>query len=163
VKDPLELHCALSPYVFNLIWEYRSGPLCVCVSLCVFFVLFLWRLKISTVLKIISLVSNWPRYLLWNLSSFMYLIYKGNNVRPSVTRHSTAKAFSMFLLQKHFLCFNTMAEPASNLGNFPRCNWLQRKKKSGAVWFFEAKDLVDQPRIFFFFFLVLTKITFFFF
>ncbi len=42
--------------------------------------------------------------------------------------------------------------------NFPRCNWLQRKKKSGVVWFFEAKDLVDQkknlglgqPRIFFF-------------
>jgi hypothetical protein len=25
----------------------------------------------------------------------------------------------MFLLQKHFLCFNTMAEPASNLGIFP--------------------------------------------
>jgi hypothetical protein len=30
--------------------------------------------------------------------------------------------------------------------NFPRCNWLQRKKKSGAVWFFEAKDLVDQKK-----------------
>jgi hypothetical protein len=48
---------------------------CVCVwaslSLSVFFVLFLWRLKVSTVLKIIFLVSNWPRYLLWNLSSFM--------------------------------------------------------------------------------------------
>jgi hypothetical protein len=64
------------------------------------------------------------------------------------------------LLQKHFLCFNTMAEPASNLGNFPRCNWFQRKKKSGAIWFFEAKDLVDQkknnlglgqPRIIFYF------------
>ncbi len=30
--------------------------------------------------------------------------------------------------------------------NFPRCNWLQRKKKWGAVWFFEAKDLVDQKK-----------------
>ncbi len=57
--------------------------------------------------------------------------------------------------------------------NFPRCNWLQRKKKSGVVWFFEAKDLVDQKKIFrpwtdqnhffFFFFFVLTKTTFFFF
>ncbi len=27
--------------------------------------------------------------------------------------------------------------------NFPRCNWFHRKKKSGVVWFFEAKDLVD--------------------
>jgi hypothetical protein len=24
--------------------------------------------------------------------------------------------------------------------------WLQRKKKSGAVWFFETKDLVDQKK-----------------
>jgi hypothetical protein len=23
------------------------------------------------------------------------------------------------------------------LRSFPRCNWLQIKKKSGAVWFFE--------------------------
>jgi hypothetical protein len=30
--------------------------------------------------------------------------------------------------------------------NFPRCNWFQRKKKSGVVWFFEAKDLVDQKK-----------------
>jgi len=30
--------------------------------------------------------------------------------------------------------------------NFPRCNWHQRKKKLGAVWFFEAKDLVDQKK-----------------
>jgi hypothetical protein len=37
----------------------------------------------------------------------------------SMTRCSAAKVFSMFMLQKHFLCFNTMAESASNLGNFP--------------------------------------------
>jgi hypothetical protein len=30
--------------------------------------------------------------------------------------------------------------------NFPRCNWLQTKKKSRAVWFFEAKDLIDQKK-----------------
>ncbi len=32
--------------------------------------------------------------------------------------------------------------------NFPRCNWLQRKNKSGAVGFFETKDLIDQKKIF---------------
>ncbi len=73
------------------------------------------------------------------------------SVYLSVTRCFATKAFSMFLLQKHFLCFNTMAKSALNLGNFPRCNfprcnWFQRKKKSGTIWFFEAKDLVDQKR-----------------
>ncbi len=38
---------------------------------------------------------------------------------------------------------SVVPESASNLGNFPRCNWFQRKNKSGAVWFFEGKDLVD--------------------
>jgi hypothetical protein len=35
---------------------------------------------------------------------------------------------------------------ARSLWSFPRCNLIQIKKKSGAVWFVEAKDLVDQKK-----------------
>jgi hypothetical protein len=45
----------------------------------------------------------------------------------------------MFLLQKHFLCFNIIGEPTFNLGNFPDVTDSREKRNQGQSDFLKQK------------------------